>query len=387
MIDLTPTRSSWSSGVATPGWHAAWFAFVAMLALPLPCRAQHPGDIAAWPETTDTPCASVDAPRRADCEAREAERDAERSRTSRDYHAWLADRLAEDGSARDLAIAAHLRAMSISGTLYETGDSLPSLDKDTRLAAWVQRATREGPDDPLVHMLLNRRFSTSDTMRLAALHAQWARIEPGNVVPLMFAAETERPRASALPIRSPTASRFDLHYNALLLAVIDAFERHPPGANRAAVLFGGDVPTLYSYASSMAMAMLQLPRFIDTIDACRGDALVSAPERRTDCQQLGHLLADDSDTLIAHMMGLALLVRASDTPCERAAAEERRRQAGWLMHEWRVLSDDQAIQADETASRQALSSTQDEMSYMRVILQHHGIATEPAPDWKHVPLP
>jgi hypothetical protein len=387
MIDPTPTRSSRFTVAAIARRHAAWFVVAAMVALPLAALAQHPGDITDGSETDDAPCASVAPSQRAACEVREAEREAERSRTSRDYHAWLADRLAEDGGARNLAIAAHLRAMSISGKLYETGDSLPELGKDTRLAAWIERAGREGKDDPLVHALLNRRFSDSDGTRLAALHAQWARIEPGNLVPPMFAAEAQMPRISALPSSTRTASRFDLHYNALLLAVIDAFERHPPGADRAAVLFGGDVPTLYSYASNMAMAMLQLPRFIDTIDACRGDALASAPERRSDCLQLGRLMADDSDTLIAHMMGLALLVRASDTPCGRAAAEKRRRQAGWLMHQWQMLSDDSAIQADETASRQALSSTQDEMSYMRVILQRHGIATEPAPDWKHVPLP
>ena len=361
MIDSVPPRSSCFPGAHTVRQHVAVLVVATMLALPRAAAAQHPGDIPDWPDTAEAPCANVDASQRTTCEAREAEREAERSRTSRDYHVWLADRLAEDGGARNLAIAANLRAMSISGTLYETGESLPELDKDNRLAAWIERAAREGKEDPLVQALLNRRFSASDSARLAALRSQWARLEPGNIAPAMFAAESEQPRTSALPGRLDTASRFDLHYNALLLAVIEAFERHPPGADRTAVLLVGDVPTLHSYAAAMAMTMLQLPRFIDTIDACRGDALDSAPERRTDCLQFGRLLADDSDTLIAHMMGLAILVRASDTACGRAAAEERR--------------------------RQALASTQDEMSYMRAILRQHGIATEPARDWKHVPLP
>lgn len=220
MIDSVPPRSSRFPGAHTVRQHVAFLVVATMLALPRAAAAQHPGDIPDWPDTAEAPCANVDASQRTTCEAREAEREAERSRTSRDYHVWLADRLAEDGGARNLAIAANLRAMSISGTLYETGESLPELDKDNRLAAWIERAAREGKEDPLVQALLNRRFSASDSARLAALRSQWARLEPGNIAPAMFAAESEQPRTSALP-GLDTASRFDLHYNALLLAVIE----------------------------------------------------------------------------------------------------------------------------------------------------------------------
>lgn len=386
MIDITPTRSPRLPGTILSRWHAAAFALVAVLPLPLVAIAQYPGDMSGRPDTAETRCASVKASQRVECEVREAEREADKARISREYHAWLADRLAEDGGARNLAIAAHLRAMSVSGSLYESDDALPALKNDARIAEWVDRATREGQDDPLVHALLNRRFSASDDQRLSTLRMHWSRVAPDNFVPVMFSTEAGRSGANDMVALARSASRFDLHYNALLLAVIDAFERHPPSADRAAVLFGGDVPTLHSYASSMAMAVLQLPRFIDAIDACRGDALSRAPQRRADCLQFGHLLADDSDTLIAHMMGLAILVRASDTPCVRKAAEERRRQAAWLMNRWQVLSSDPTVQTDDQTSRQALSSTQDEMEYMRVVLKHNGIAIEPPPDWKHAPL-
>lgn len=386
MIDIPPTRSSRFTGAANSRWLAASFALAGMFALPLAAIAQHPGDIAAWPDAAEAPCASVEASQQVECEVREAEREADKARISREYHGWLADRLVEDGGARNLAIAAHLRAMSVSGTLYESDDTLPALKNDARIAEWVERATREGQDDPLVHAVLNRRFSTSDDQRLSALRMRWSRIAPDNFVPVMFSTEADRSGTNDMAALARTASRFDLHYNALLLAVVDAFERHPPSTDRTAVLFGGDVPTLHSYASSMAMAMLQLPRFVDAINACRGDAVNRAPQRRADCLQFGHLLADDSDTLIAHMMGLAILVRAASNECGRAAAEERRRHAAWLMNRWQVLSTDAPTREDDELSRQALSSTQDEMQYMRVVLKHHDIAIEPAPDWKHVPL-
>lgn len=386
MIDITPTRASRFPVALVSRRHATSFALAAMLALPLAAIAQHPGDFSGRPDPAETRCASVEGSRQVECEVREAEREADKARISREYHGWLADRLVEDGGARNLAIAAHLRAMSVSGMLYESDDTLPALKNDDRIAEWVERATREGQDDPLVHALLNRRFSTSDDQRLSALRMRWSRIAPDNFAPVMFSTEAGRSGTNDMTALAHNASRFDLHYNALLHAVVDAFERHPPSAERAAVLFGGDVPTLHSYASSMAMAMLQLPRFIDTIDACRGDALIRTPERRADCLQVGRLLADDSDTLIAHMMGLAILVRASDTPCARKAAEERRRHAAWLMNRWQVLLNDPTVQTDDEASRQALSSTQDEMAFMRTILEHHGIAIEPAADWTHVPL-
>jgi hypothetical protein len=348
--------------------------------------AQHPRDLPAWPEPAEPPCAEVEPDARPECESREAMRLSERARISREYHGWLADRLAEDGGARNLAIAVQLRAMSLSGALYELDDTLPALEGDARIASWIERAMREGRDDALVHMLLNRRFSSSDAPRLAALRAQWMRIAPDNLVPAMFDAEARANAADTLPALARDASRFDVYWAEQLRTVVDAFLRHPPGPAHAAVLLEEDTSTVRSYAATMALYMVEFPRFVDAINACRGDALTRSPERRGDCLQLGSLLADRSDTLIAHVMGLAILVRAADDEAGRAAAEDRRRLTGWQMHKWQVLSAETPAEIADAVTARALPSATSELDLMRAALTHHGIDLAPPPCWKHTPL-
>lgn len=348
--------------------------------------AQHPRDLPAWPEPAEPPCTKLESDARYECESHEAERLSERARISRDYHGWLADRLAEDGGARNLAIAAQLRAMSLSGALYESDDTLPALEGDARIASWIERAMREGRDDVLVHMLLNRRFSAADAPRLATLRAQWMRIAPSNLVPVMFDAEARAKAVDALPALARDASRFDVYWAEQLRTVVDAFLRHPPGPAHAAVLLEEDTSTVRSYAATMALYMVEFPRFVDAIDACRGEVLKRSPERRGDCLQLGSLLADRSDTLIAHVMGLAILVRVADDEAGRAAAEERRRLTGWQMHKWQVLSAETPAEIADDVTARALPAATSELDLMRAALTHHGIQLAPPPCWKYTPL-
>lgn len=357
-----------------------------ILAWPLAVFAQHPGDVPAWPDTGEAPCADVEASERDACESREAAREDLRARTSREYHARLADRLAEDGGARNLAIAAQLRAMSLSGALFDNGESLPEIEEDARISSWVAQATREGQDDGLVLMLLNRRLSTSDDARLAALRTQWQRIDPGNFMPAMSAAEALAPGLDRLPELAREFSKFNVHFVEQLRVVVDAFERHPPSPDQASILLEGEVSTLRRYAATVGVFMIEFPRFTDAMEACRGDALTRTRERRQDCRHLGELFADRSDTLIAHAIGLAILVRSAEDDTAREALEARRRRTQWQMGQWQMLSLEPPTAEAEDAAARALSTATSEVDLMHTGLKDHGIELTPPPCWKHNPL-
>lgn len=362
------------------------FMLAAILTWPLAVFAQHPGDVPPWPDTGEPPCADVEASLHDACESREAAREALRARTSREYHAWLANRLVEDGGARNLAIAAQLRAMSLSGALFDNGESLPEIEADARISSWVAQATREGQDDGLVLMLLNRRLSTSDDARLAALRMQWQRIDPGNFMPAMFVAEARASGLDGLPELARGFSKFNVHFVEQLRVVVDAFERHPPDSEQASILLEGEVSTLRRYAATVGVFMIEFPRFVDAMNACRGDALTRTRERRKDCQHLGELFVDRSDTLIAHAIGLAILARSADDDAAREAIEARRRLIQWQMGQWQLLSLEPPTAEAEDAAVRALSTATSEIDLMHAGLKHHGIDLIPSPCWKHNPL-
>lgn len=329
------------------------------------------------------PCAASTGAEHARCERKEARRASATLRASRAYHARLADRLAAEGGARHLALAANLRAMSLAGESFVTASTLPRLARNTRLAAWRDVAEREGRDDPFVLGLLIRPLSPEDDARRRGVRASWRTLEPANLLVLSDdgAADVAEILASAGEGR-----RFDVHFGALLRAMLDAVERHPPNAREAQWLFDDETPTPRAYAISLAFTLLELPRFTPVVDACKGEAL-SQPGRREACARHGAVLADASDTLIAHMIGLAILRNIAEDAQARDRIEERRRRAAWLLQQWHDHGKAQPARMAD-AQAEVLRATPDigEMDVMRKVLESNGIPVEPPPEYRHVPM-
>lgn len=383
MSDVRSDVRSDRSRHATRWIRASIFVLVAALgASPATLRAQHPGEAPSFGDPG--PCASLVDADRLRCEREETERRSGALRASRAYHARLADRLAADGGARNLALAANLRAMSLTGDLNLTETTRPRLAGDAKLAAWRDRAAREGRADPLVLGLLIRRLSPDDDARRRGVRESWRMLEPTNLLVL-----PDDDAAEALEILASVgeARRFDVHFGTLLRVVIDAVDRHPPNARESRWLFDDETPTSVAYGISLAFALLELPQFTTLIDVCKGDAL-SQPGRREACARYGALLADASDTLIAHMIGLAILRNAAPDAAGRECIEARRRRAAWVMQQWYVVAEKDPVGfADWQASVLRASPDIDEMTLMRRALEANGIPVEPPPDYRHVPMP
>ncbi len=383
MSDARSHVRSDRSRCATWWIRASTSVLVAVLgASPATLRAQHPGEAPSFGDPD--PCASLVDADRLRCEREETERRSGALRASRAYHARLADRLAADGGARNLALAANLRAMSLTGDPYLTEATRPRLTGDAKLAAWRDRAAREGRADPLVLGLLIRPLSPDDDARRRGVRESWRMLEPTNLLVL-----PDDDAAEALEILASVGEgrRFDVHFGTLLRVAIDAVDRHPPNAREARWLFDDETPTSVAYGVSLAFTLLELPRFTTLIDVCKGDAL-SQPGRREACTRYGTVLADASDTLIAHMIGLAILRNAAPDAAGRECIEARRRRAAWVMQQWYVVAEKDPVGfADWQTGVLRASPDIDEMTLMRRALEANGIPVEPPPDYRHVPMP
>lgn len=347
--------------------------------------AQHPGHQPQWPDPAPAPCADIaDGPRRDACLARAEARKAAEDAASRRYHLWLADRLAEDGGARNLAIAANLRAIALGDNLYGADVALPALDGDAKLADWIARATREGRDDALVLTLLHRRFGTHDDPRRKAVLARWQAIEPDNVAPWRFEDEIANADADTLLARSEHATHVELHYIDTLRTVVAAFERHPPRASLAKRIFVGETSTLRDYAGAVASAMFTFPRFSPAINACKGEGALAIAGRSGACLRYGRLQADHSDTLIDQLMGLAILRFNAEDDVSLALYMRRRRHLLWLSDRWRNegKAHREAVSDAMNARMNAKPAENNEATLLREVLEDRGVSLTPPDDWE-----
>ena len=347
--------------------------------------AQHPDHVPKWPDPAPAPCADIaQGPKRDACLADAQARREREDNASRRYHLWLADRLVEDGGARNLAIAANLRAIALGDSLYDAEVALPALDGDAKLADWIARATREGRDDALVLTLLHRRFGTHDDPRRKAVLARWQAIEPDNLAPWRYEDEIANADADTLLARAEHATHVELHYIDTLRTVVAAFERHPQRASLAKRIFVGETPTLRDYAGAVASAMFTFPRFSPAINACKGDGALAIAGRSEACLRYGRLQADHSDTLIDQLMGLAILRFNAEDDVSLALYMRRRRQLAWLSDRWRNegKAHREAMSDAMNARTNVKPPENNETTLLREVLEDRGVSLTPPDDWE-----
>jgi len=139
------------------------------------------------------------------------------------------------------------------------------------------------------------------------------------------------PAAIATGIEQAAASRHHaIRFLALARALATAMQRVPlPPALQAS----GDAPAgdpdavRYAQASGIVQAVA-LPSLATLSKACDAAALED-PERRRHCLAVGRLLAEHADSVLAEGLGIAIWLRAADSPAEEAAAKAKRRASSW----------------------------------------------------------
>jgi len=309
---------------------------------------------------------------------------ARRSDTAeRAYALWLADRLAEDGGARNLAFALFVRrgALLTPETLIQAnaGTAVP----DATLVRWQRRAWDDAGDDGVVWSLLasaeGQPLMPTQAGRDAV--AAWAKAEPDNLAPLLLARRDGEP-VEAIFVALDARPRNTLYWNAVQALAIEAVLRHPPKAEwRDAVPALRERP-LEAYGAELGAAV-ELPSYRSLITACSPPARDAVPERRAQCRQLGTRLQDVSDAMIARMIGSLLMRLSADDEATRAAAH-----AAWRPLFWRQkLVGEHADARYDAAYWAALRAdpTQDEVALIDHALRAVGVDPAPPGDWETTP--
>ena len=296
----------------------------------------------------------------------------------RAYALWLADRLAEDGGARDLAFALFVRR----GALL-TPDLLAQLAEgpvatDPVLERWYRKAYAKAGRDGVAWSLLASAWGQAAMPRPADRNAQaaWAKADRDNLAPLLLALRAGE-GIDAVFAALPKRPHNRVYWNAVQALAIDAVRRHPPKPEwRDAIPALRDKP-LEAYGQELGTAV-ELPSYRGLLEACTPHD--GGPDRRGPCRDLAIALQDRSDVLIARMMGnLLLRVNAADD-AGRAAAH-----AGWRPLFWRQRQIGAHGDARyEVAYRDALLAdpAADEVTLIDRALRAVGADPVPPADWE-----
>jgi len=159
--------------------------------------------------------------------------------------------------------------------------------------------------DPRVYALgymtcASSRVASGDACQMLSA-AQWARLDPGNAEPWLYALSQATQGRDAAGVQDAlfhiaSSQRSELHYmepTGTLLSKLPGDE-----SSSLAVLS-------LAYESAGAQAAFALPGYADLLRLCRGSELRDA-NRRQVCQSIAETLSQRSDTMIEHMTGVAM---------------------------------------------------------------------------------
>ena len=298
--------------------------------------------VIAWTQATaddlGTPeeaCVEVDAASLDACLDAEFAKQERTIIATRAYQIWLADRLAEDGGARNLALALHLRHRALAAPeVLNQADVVNQADHaadeiDGLLSNWMDKASAGAGHDGVVWALL---ASTAELPLMPKPHGvdlthAWAEAEPDNLTPLLMRMRSQDDAAmifAALDVRS----RHAIYWDEVQALGLHAVERHPPKAQ-----WRDEMPAFFKaghehFGTELASA-LALPLYQHLMAACKPPLIDTKFDRRAQCSRLGTMLQDRADTLIGRFIGNALLRFSADSDAARATAEVARNRLRW----------------------------------------------------------
>lgn len=318
----------------------------------------------------------------------EADSPGRRDLSQRAYLWRLAERLGQNGGPREFALAAHVRAMAGARDLRIVG-GLRLIDAKTQ--RWLEDAERMGRDDPVVQILLMRRFSAADPVdRRRNAILRWRDIDSDNLAPLLAGGSSD----IALPIDQLLASarstlRADFYFDDIVRPMIQAVRDEPPPAALLATMsslnvdapeaFGAELgATIWSASADVAWAPLT--------NACRGEAFDATPRRRADCRHVAAVLSDHSDTLLARGIGLNMRMRASANESELREAAIAYRRHHWRVQQRMILAQRDPVDEARMFARMLLDDTDlTEVELVQRMLVDAGLRLEPVPGWAAPP--
>ena len=332
----------------------------------------------------------------------QAERMAAMAPVALAYRRRFIEGLAAEGTPRSLAMAAVLA----SDTLFDL-QTMPELDAlrqpDPRVREWRDAALAasdaSGRDDPLVLRLAYAASGGEEAVQRAVL-ARWRQQEPGNLQPILAEADLDRdtafPRPDETAPLSPTllaaafrAEGYDDAFADLQRLALQALRRHPPSADELETFrthpAGFDLDAAGLGLGIELWSAGPVVRFMPLMRSCDPEPMETVPGRRDDCRRLGRRMYDHGNSLIAQLVGVALLRKAAMTDEERGQARALRDRYEWHRQQMAKADISEGDNAPVWLAAQVARLLQDEhvteTQLVEAGLQALGLPTEPPPGW------
>ena len=342
--------------------------------------------------------------REAEAEARaSAERLAAVAPVALAYRKRLVEGLAAEGDARSLALAAVLGSDGPLESPVETPGASDDIDalwqQDPRVVQWRDAAlaasAAEDKDDPLV-LVLAYVVSGDDVELQRALIARWRAAEPDNLQPILVDAELRRadtrgPSYESTPLPEPLfadavrATRYREYFADLHRLAIHALRRHPP-TEAELQAFRAHEPAFSADAAGLGLGLgfwVAGPStaYAPLFRSCDESLYATRPGRREDCRRLGRLMSERGETLIGHLVGVALLRKTASDEAQREEARALREPYEWRSAQMQKTEIDLAAWSAGQVALLLRESDVTEAQMVEAGLQAMGLPTEPPAGW------
>ena len=287
------------------------------------------------------------------------------------------------------------RAVAELAFMHFGSDSPPEAEAN------LKRAATAAPDDELVLWLAmtglkNMRAPSSD---IDDLVTKLESAEPDNAATwfegiVQAGMRHDRAAVSAGLSRMSATSRFDNHIAGISELVDQVFLRYPvPDDYFDAMPSEARARTKEAMARTLAnttTTAMALPAFQFLINACRTDGKGRNTDRAADCNAIGHMMAQNSDSLIGSMIGLSVL-RVSRTFSDddvrmsrdfRWIFDEYAQHSMSMLKEPSSTDDMENFERERRAFQKDWQETGAELDAMRRALQRWNISLAPPDDWQ-----
>jgi len=211
--------------------------------------------------------------------------------------------------------------------------------------------------------------------------AQWARIEPGNVIPWLYLANDAEQRhdqstSEAALYRAARSQYSDPHWDQILeLLSSDAVVGHPPAIERSLVV------TLIGIRAALPLA-----NQANLLRHCSADAL-REPNRAQTCGDLAATLIQHGHTAIDAAVGVAIVRKVGGTSPRLAALQDEGDALRWQMSQVQTSAEDMHLLSCDSLRRfrgeSAERAQYGEAGQLRRALAASGVTTQQAAErWR-----
>lgn len=242
-----------------------------------------------------------------------------------------------------------------------------------------------GADDAVaLSIAMQAAVKRRDQQAISSTAARWRAVEPDNLAPRLFTGEA----VGAVLAGARDTTRYETHAYDQIRLMTSVFKRWPMSREEMGPAYtkahAGDEER--AAVNSFAIwAASGIPAFQKLSNACRDEALLSAPERRDDCLHVARVMAGNSSDLLSKGIGISILERAAITPEDVASAVALRRNKEWQQHQYYAVLTNEMDERQQVSDMVRLLKTpgvDNEIELMEAALREKGVALIPPKDWQ-----